>query len=766
MKIKKELFYVSLLLLLLSGFLFRQVLFEGYLFLGGDALSPKAVRQGIESSMSETGEYSLWLPWMFSGLPSLHSFQNISQFYFPHVIIKGLMSIGVDRFWDFIFHFIFAGMGMFLLLKRLKLHTLSACFGAVSYMLMPYLITMIVHGHGSQMMTTAYIPWVFFVLHRLKSTSNLSNTGLLALILGLQLQRAHVQIAYYTWMMVGLYLLYEMVHTYKTEKKLIPKHVLFAFPACMLAIAMSMWIYLPAMSYTPFSIRGMGGGGGTGLEYATQWSFSLGEMLTFLIPSFYGFGGATYWGSMPFTDYPNYMGIIVFFFAIVGMLNYKDRFRQFLIIASIFSLFISFGHHFSAFYSLFYDYFPFFNKFRVPVMILVLLQFNAVVLASLGIHDVILRKVNRKTVYGILGGILFTIIALNFSFESLVDFGKRSHPVLNTLRGELVSTDVFRISIFLGLILASLYGFFTKVIKNEILLYILIVMGIVDVGIVSQQIINPKPESYRYTTLKKREFLKAYLQEDSVIRFLKSDSSKFRILPLKNLMNSNRWTAFQLESVSGYHPAKLGNYNTFMQEVGLMHVGAMDMLNIKYLISLEKMEHPLLLPVHEGSLFHVDKYEQAYVYEYKYWKERLFFAKNIELVNVDQVVEKLKLASFSPMEMAYIVEDVGEIQFDANAHAEIVKWEPDKITFKTSVDSPQLLIISEIFYPEGWEIVDSPNIDIIQVNHILRGVVVPTGTHQFTMAFNPTDVQNGSIITWLSLLFILGMIFSPFIRKK
>ena len=52
------------------------------IYFKGDALSPKAVRQGIESSMSETGEYPLWLPWMFSGLPSLHSFQNISQFYF------------------------------------------------------------------------------------------------------------------------------------------------------------------------------------------------------------------------------------------------------------------------------------------------------------------------------------------------------------------------------------------------------------------------------------------------------------------------------------------------------------------------------------------------------------------------------------------------------------------------------------------------------------------------------------------------------------
>ena len=63
---------------------------------------------------------------------------------------------------------------------------------------------MIVHGHGSQVMTASYIPWVIWALIKLKQESNIRCISILALIIGLQLQRAHVQIAYYSWMTAGL----------------------------------------------------------------------------------------------------------------------------------------------------------------------------------------------------------------------------------------------------------------------------------------------------------------------------------------------------------------------------------------------------------------------------------------------------------------------------------------------------------------------------------------------------------------------------------
>ena len=149
--------------------------------------------------------------------------------------------------------------------------------------------------------------------------------------MGFQLQRAHVQIAYYTWMLIGTYVLITFILNIKDKKsKDKPLISLGAFTfSAILAIAIALVIYLPSLEYTPFSVRG-GSGGGADYNYATSWSFSPKELLTFFIPSALAFGGQTYWGDMPFTDYPNYMGIITLLLAIIGFVYKRDRFMWFL----------------------------------------------------------------------------------------------------------------------------------------------------------------------------------------------------------------------------------------------------------------------------------------------------------------------------------------------------------------------------------------------------------------------------------------------------
>ena len=93
---------------------------------------------------------------------------------------------------------------MYLFLKRIGGNFIGSILGATSFMVVPYMVTMIVHGHGSQVMTAAYIPWIMWALIRLDEKSSLRNIGILSLLIGLQLQRAHVQIAYYTWLAAGL----------------------------------------------------------------------------------------------------------------------------------------------------------------------------------------------------------------------------------------------------------------------------------------------------------------------------------------------------------------------------------------------------------------------------------------------------------------------------------------------------------------------------------------------------------------------------------
>ena len=77
------------------GFLFQKPLTSEYTFGGPDSLSPSAVNQGITSAEKDYGKYPLWLPWIFSGLPSVHSFQNISSYYFPNIFFSMLTSVGI-----------------------------------------------------------------------------------------------------------------------------------------------------------------------------------------------------------------------------------------------------------------------------------------------------------------------------------------------------------------------------------------------------------------------------------------------------------------------------------------------------------------------------------------------------------------------------------------------------------------------------------------------------------------------------------------------
>src|SRR5256885_712893 len=82
-----------------------------------------------------------------------------------------------------------------------------------------------------------------------------------------------------------------------------------------------------------------GAGGGVSCAYATGWSLGPIETLTFLVPGALGFGGGTYWGSMPFTDFPNYMGLALLLCAFLAVAAGRRRFEvSFLLVLALYAL--------------------------------------------------------------------------------------------------------------------------------------------------------------------------------------------------------------------------------------------------------------------------------------------------------------------------------------------------------------------------------------------------------------------------------------------
>ena len=292
----------------------------GRVFLSPDSVAPAGFARIALDALQKRHVYALWNPYHFLGMPSFGSLTFVPYVY-PLDVVFGFLNKTLhfpDLTW-LLAHYLLMALSMFALLRAFGAAPEGATLGAVTFALTPNLVAVGAFGHGSQIMTAAYLPLLLLLLDRFARRGSLLSLAGFALAAALQLLRGHVQIVFYTWLALSGYAIYLAISAARAGRSVeAGRAVGGLLVGLLLGFGMSAFLYLPTHEYAALSVRGGGEGGGAGLPYATAWSFDPREILTFVIPSMFGFGGQTYWGSMPFTDYPNYMGIIPLALAIYG----------------------------------------------------------------------------------------------------------------------------------------------------------------------------------------------------------------------------------------------------------------------------------------------------------------------------------------------------------------------------------------------------------------------------------------------------------------
>jgi hypothetical protein len=87
--------------------------------------------------------------------------------------------------------------------------------------------------------------------------------------------------------------------------------------------------------------------------------------------------------------------------------------------------------------------------------------------------------------------------------------------------------------------------------------------------------------------------------------------------------------------------------------------------------------------------------------------------------------------------------------------AEVTRHEPNRVEVKTVSTVPAILVLSENHYP-GWRAyVDGGAVDILRVDYNLRGVTLPAGSHLVKFVYQPKSVLIGSIVSLLTLAWLL-----------
>lgn len=751
---------------------FSQIVFAGKILTGGDVLAGAAIFEDYATERLAAGHVPLWNPYIFSGMPF---FENttwnamVYPSYWLGSLIESIPGVDLPRLFFLFLHYVLAGFGMFFFLRSRKVGHAGATIGGVAFMLTPHLVGLATIGHGGKVMTAAYIPLVLMATQRLLDTAGRRWMAALALVGGLQFLARHVQVSYYTWLAVGIFVVYYLISARREGEAWgsLGRKVAMVAGAGVLAACLAGVLLIPLQQYSLYSTRAASAGG-MGFEQATMWSFHPKEILTFLVPSLYGLANETYWGTMPFEQVSHYFGYTVLCLAIIAAVKGRRRSVGPLVALFLVSLFFSFGRHIGPIYRVLYDVLPGFSRFRVPAMFLLLSQFAAAALAGHGTSIILGEMGERKERWALWAagaaglGIVTALIVMGIRSElvssaSAALLSKHAGADPSILRGlaaraaELAAADarlLLVISLCTGL-LVYVAGARKRIARRlpmwAVALAVLAVV-IWDGAVVGSRFM--RPETMRP--------LSSYYPASAATRYLKAQPGIFRIAPVGRDFSSNAWMYHRIESIGGYHAAKLALPDQVLQSVGIGNLKLLAMFNVKYVVGPEEIEHPLFTEVAPG------------VHEFSGTLPRAFLIGEARPHTIDSLaLRELQLDSFDPSEYALVKGELpGPVEADPDGTVEITSYEPEEIRIRADVARPCLLVLSEVYYPPGWKaFIDGDETTIYRTNYAFRSVYLEPGEHTVVMRYSSASLKLGIIVTAAAAALLVLLAALPGPRK-
>ncbi|RPI01626.1 MAG: hypothetical protein EHM64_15430, partial [Ignavibacteriae bacterium] len=692
------LIYISLLVF------FHAIIFDGKTYQSADSIASHSWETLYKDARAE-GIFPLWNPYIFCGMPGYASVTfavertyDISTFFWEQGVRRILTYCFIDdgsKSGTWILYYLVYGIGIYLFAYQKLKNKPIAVIVSMMAMYATYIALLIMMGHMTKLAVLAWFPYVFLIVDKLREKFNLFLALLLILVVRLLFEPLHIQFIFYIYLSLGLYLLFFFVRALMKKENW--RSVLASGAVLVMASAFAFLMgadqYLSTLEYNPYSMRGANPivhaspgqqsktiEGGLDYDYATSWSFSPGELMTFFIPSWYGFGPQpyqgpltqnqevklnTYVGPQPFVDGPQYMGVVVIVLALVGFVKKrKDPFVQYMGITIALSLLIAFGKEFSLFYDLMYRFFPLFNKFRIPLMILILVQFFTPILAGYGIASFLPER-NKKLeprqlkrwhyILGGLGlGVVLAVIGGSFikelysSFMPLQEVGKalsRSYGKLNpTVLGmfyDFIESSVLSDILVGFILLLVVFGAFfyhqQGKLKSASLYGLILIAVLFDLWRVAWKPSDPRNRQETFQSMAAPEYVK----------ILEQDTSQFRVLKMTDgqPVYDNSLAYWRIQNAYGYQGAKMRAYQDMADVAGLGNPLVWQIMNIKYLITNREESSPALLPVYDSP--------GTKVYAFRSWLPRAFFVNRVEVSDSVNILNKMANMSFDPRDIAY-----------------------------------------------------------------------------------------------------------------
>jgi hypothetical protein len=622
--------------------------------------------------------------------------------------------------------------------------------------------------------------------------------------LTLEIIANHPQITYYSFICILVLIITEFVFAVR-KKEIQPfiKSSLVLIIPVLLSVGMNFNSLYTTYEYGKYSTRGKSdlvtkdakNTSGLDKDYVTQWSYGIDETLTLLIPNFRG--GACqpfsnnsetavalrknnagqylkqfqkYWGTQPWVDGPVYVGAIVFFLFILGLIIIKGREKWWLLAATLLSVMLAWGKNFMPLTNVFLDFFPGYNKFRAVTMILVIAEFCIPLLGILALRDIFNGTTERKDIlkaikiaFGITGGLTLLLVIFPEVAGSFLSPAEKQANMPAWLSSAMISDrkmllrgDALRSFFLIFLASAAIAGFYYNKIKKEYTIVLLALLFLADMWFVDKRYLN----SERFVRKEIKAKLSAQTTADG---YILRDTSYYRVLNLSVSPFNDASTSYYHKSIGGYHGAKLKRYQelidtSLMYDINLIQtVGgaaktlaevhtvfgrttALNMLNAKYII-YNQDEPPLINQNALGNAWFVET-------------PVIVGNANEELSSINRI-DPSKVAVIDKLfrdqikNTSYPVSDSDRL--------ELKSYKPNELIYRSKSQGERLAVFSEVYYPAGWKsYIDGNVCNYFRTDFVLRGMIIPAGQHEIIFRFEPSSYITGNKISLISsLLFIL-----------
>jgi hypothetical protein len=437
------------------------------------------------------------------------------------------------------------------------------------------------------------------------------------------------------------------------------------------------------------------------------------------------------------------------------------RARWFAGVLALFALLVGLGHNFPL-YGLLYNYLPMFNKFRIPVMVLLLFQLGLAMAAAWGWGALIAVGAPRgkgdvvdKIVAG--AAIAFAVLGLValFGVESLrggyVTLALEHKPQMpgEAARAAFAAFagDLGKVS-FMGLALVVLAwltrrGRFPVGLASVVVLALLLV----ELWPVSRAVMQP--------TIGDPVARNLEAGRDDVIDWLAKSGppGTFRVFyPEQEWFMDNRPAGFGIATVGGRHSAKTRLFQDLDDAHDDYKLPWLALMNARYWVFSRPVAptdiptgwYAMLRQVYTGGA--------GVVYEYRLAMPRAMVigAWHVVADTGRAVIDSITAVVHNPGVFTYLASDPGIASgaADSAGSATITHYALHRVDVDVDARRPAVLRLADLYYPDWKVTVDGKPARLLRADHVMRAVAVPAGRHKVQFKFASASFTLGA---WLSL---------------